>query len=216
MRLLVSSKAVAVAVAVMLIFSTSRNWSQERHITNDELKMTFESGNVDQIIESLNAVKRMNYQGSILELLRAIWDNAEGVSANFPEHVNQLPIIRMEVANVLLQAERNGLIEFDTAEARAESLVHIHSQDIALLGVTISNLAIIDNDEDVELLKSIAARRNQSTFRRVVLGLATMCSERASDALDDLTPTALSMGELEFLNERRQSMSEIRHILCDK
>lgn len=206
---------ISLAASVgILALSHSKSIPQDAYVTNAELRAVFESGNIDDIVITLNTVKQMSYKGEILTLLTKIWQTNYWSDAENLKYVALLPIVRMEVANVLLQAERNGLIIFDPADARSETLAHIESQDVALLGVVISNLSIIDNNNDVEPIKQIALRRNPSTFRSAVLGLSTMCSENAALALDDLIPTAIRMGEHEHLTEVRNSMANIRNYLC--
>ena len=198
----------------MLMASISESTAGENYVTNEELRAAFEDGHVDRILTSLNTVKQMRYKGEALDLLIKIWQRDYWSNAELLDYIASLPIVRMEVANVLLQANRNRLIEIDLDAVRTETLAHVDSQDVVLLGVVISNLSIINNEDDIELIKQIALRRNPSTFRRAVLALSTMCGEDADLALDSLVTTAISMGEHQHLADVRESMAEIRMVIC--
>src|SRR5690554_5560867 len=73
----------------------------------DHLAHALKSKDVDRIVSVLNEVKRSRYQGDVLPLLKAVWNKDKNALAGIPDAVIDLDIVRIHVADVLVQAHKN-------------------------------------------------------------------------------------------------------------
>lgn len=96
------------------------------------------------------------------------------------------PRIRIEIADVLIQASNNGLIELDRREARAYSRQVAQGITADAKTTAILNLGLLGNPGDIQLLKEIALREDRQTFRAAVISPARMCGPDAEKALAEV------------------------------
>ena len=189
-------------------------------VSREELVATLRSGNIDQIVIELNEIKRMGYKGDILPFVAELWAGKpnEGEDETLPWESIGRDIVRIEFADILAQAHRNGLLaelDEDVAEFAREL---IGSDDVQLVGRAAQVLGVIDHPRDASLLFELAAREERGTFRPTVLGLASMCNEEADAALSRLQERSLSERNRDFLMETRASMTAFkdRSDYCDR
>ena len=84
------------------------------YVEQAELAAVIKSRNVDQILETLNKVKGMRYQGLILPYVLDLWNLRQDKYPDLPWDVLSFDIVRLDIGNVLAQASRNGRIEVDS------------------------------------------------------------------------------------------------------
>lgn len=204
-----------IIVILWLIVSANGLSALEReYISNDELIAALNSGDVDRIRDTVNSIKQMRYKGEIIPLVHRLWDGTAEPLYELRQDILDLPIVRMEFANILLQAQKNNEIDIETGVIRNEVLSNIEKDDVALVRLSIENLSILDDERDVDLVKEIAEQRNRATFRSAVLALATMCSLSAREALRELELDTTNVSERSFIESTRSSMDSIRDDWC--
>lgn len=182
-----SANLLLVVLSTILFAVATTAHGADGFITVARFKEDLRSKNYDVIIESFNTIKRMRYKGEILPFIRDLWDFREDRYPELPWDVIRLPVMRVEVADVLLQARRNRLIEIDDAEVRSFVKEMLKSDDVQVKSHAIRVLGITDDPEDVPLIFKLGAEtENPTVFRSVVVTLVGMCSEEAKDAFDEL------------------------------
>jgi hypothetical protein len=80
-------------------------------VSTQELTVVLASGQFEQTIKVMNRIKRMQHQGHLLPILVDVWDakfeKYPQASREFASNAR----IRIEVADVLIQAYRNGALD---------------------------------------------------------------------------------------------------------
>lgn len=165
----------------------------------NELRAALNTGDLEQIIAELNKVKRMPYKGEILPYIQSLWQADEQSDNRLDWTVAKLPIVKVELANVLLQANRNGFVKLDPTEYHDFALRHARSDDVALSRSAILTLSLTNDRNDVPLLFEIAKESNPGTFGAAVISLSYMCNSEAVRALDHLEQEASAEGPKGYL-----------------
>ena len=68
------------------------------------------SENIDQIVSSLNVVKRTAYQGEILPFIFDLWIGNEQKYPDLPWRIVKKDMIRVELADVLVDILGNNIV----------------------------------------------------------------------------------------------------------
>ncbi len=182
----------SVIISAGLVYSIAGPHSQAEgstHATNgeyihvDDLISVLKSKNITKIIETTNSIKGMYYQGEILPFIRDLWDNRKNKHPDLPWKTINAKVVRLEIANILIQAERNGRIRIDVNDIHEFAAPLIEDEDPFVARNAVSILAIIDDENDVGRILSLAKQQNRSTFRSSVLALSDMCNSEAGKAL---------------------------------
>lgn len=170
------------------------------------------SDDIDHIVSIMNDVKRQRYKGELLPIIVDAW---KGHVENLPE-VNWSMLrtdrVRLELADILLQANRNGLIDLDKSEF--EETIHewIENQDRDVARQAVIVLSLIDNERNVSILTEVALGRPK-LFRAAVFSLSRMCDPSAFQALSDIEEKLQEREKKEFLRETRGRLEKYR---CEK
>lgn len=174
---------------------------ERKAVSRDELIAVLETKNFDLTILVMNRVKMTHYKGDLIPLLKNIWAgnlvDIPNINKEFVDH----PRIRLEIANVLLQASRNDLgfdLEPNSYNEYARSLVHSKDEDVAIQAISILNIA--NNPADLPLLKKLVTEENSATFRIAVIAFT---NNRAVTQIDvERVAEALKSSEIrEYLNK---------------
>lgn len=185
----------------------------------DDLRSAINSRDLDRIIEELNDVKRMRYKGEILPYVKALWDEREDVDRSLDWGVVTLPIVKLDLANILIQAIRNGMVDLEMGEFHAFVRDHVTSEDRAVARNALLTLSIVNDPADVPVLLSAAREQNPGTFGAAVVALSGMCGQAASAALDSLEEVFADEGAkiylggsrpLDFIRDTREQSAPLR------
>ncbi|MFA6903767.1 MAG: hypothetical protein WC236_11870 [Gallionellaceae bacterium] len=156
--------------------------TERKAVSQDELIAVLETKNFDLTISVMNRVKMTHYKGDLIPLLKNIWAgklvDIPNINKVFVDH----PRIRLEIANVLLQASRNDLgfdLEPNSYNEYARSMVHSKDKDVAIQAISILNIA--NNPADLFLLKKLVEEENSATFRIAVIAFT---NNRAATQID--------------------------------
>ena len=184
-------------------YSKSGQWGsvEKQYVHIEDLIETINAKDVDKIIIMTNTIKGMRYKGLILPFILDLWMGNNEKYPGLAWNIVNLDIIRLEVADILVQSQRNSIINLETKEKEAihnYTLRMIGNQDVALALRAIFILEIIDDEKDVGKILSIAIAENtpDGTFRAAIITLLGMCSQQAFAAVEKL-------GDLIKKNERR-------------
>ncbi len=203
---------------LFLINSATLFGMNDDYVSIEKLTKELNTRNVDRIIKTLNMVKRMSYQGKILPFIRDLWEERKDKYPNLPWNIVNEEVIKVELANILLQAAANGKIEIDTEKLHKYVLGLIDSEDTDVARSAILTLSIIDDVRDVDKIFAIAKQQKKGTFRASVLTLANMCNSAANIALEQLE-NYVDNSELKFfITNTRNTMEDfkIRTHWCDR
>ena len=183
-------------------FSPGTNSSPEKgFVSIEEFKQELQTTNIDRIRDKLSTIRWMKYQGEILPLLLDLWEERQEKYPELSWRTIKSNIIKIEIANVLVQAESNRQIKLEKGNFRQFALSVLNTKDVAVTQVAILTLGRIDNPEDVNKLSSIAREEKlESNFKLAVIALIGMCSNGVEQALIDL--------EKEINNEQRRNFVE--------
>ena len=165
------------------------------------------NGTTPEVVRILNEVKRVGYRGDVLPLIANLWS---GKSNDLPKSATEPDIVRIQLADILAQAYRNGFLTSLDSGIHPYARKLIASDDPQLVSSAVQVLAIIDDPTDVPLLERIASKEVRPTFRATVAALAEMCSPQADEALLRLGSSGLQSENKRFLDETRQSIGALR------
>lgn len=187
----------------------------------DSLITAINSGNIDRILKETNRIKSLHYKGAALDAVYALWREDKTRFPDLRWDIAKLAIVRVEIANILLQAWKNGVFSL-TEDDRAQMQTFLHhvinnaARDFFLVGNAISTLALLNDREDVELILEIVARHRSSIiFRQAALALITMCLDEAQQALKKLPMYATTQADKEFLQRLDDDSARLRRFWCN-
>jgi len=178
--------AVIISCICLLLGHRAAASGEESFITVEELAGVLKTKNIDQILEKLNVVKAMRYQGEMLPFVEDLWTGKSDRHPELPWNIVSLPIVKVELANILLQAERNGRIKTDRERIYRFVEPLVDSADVQLSQAAIFTLSLLDQERAVKSILGIAEREDKGTFRMAVVSLSWMCDPAARKALDYL------------------------------
>jgi hypothetical protein len=169
---------------------------------------------LDDTIEILNEVKRTQHRGDVLPLVQDLWNNDKKRYADLPWSFVNLDVVRISIADILVQAYRNGLANVDRKGLHAfVRKVAGGSGDVQARGNALLVLGTIDDARDVPVLKSAALEERDWISTSAIISLGTMCNGDAGKALDAL-PRALKGRE--FLERAKDAQQMHREMTKSK
>lgn len=179
--LLILLTILSILGGVSISFTASDN-----SLSRDGLLKELRTENIDRIREALNTIRRMRYQGELLPVLSAVWEERIKEYPDLAWNTLRKPIIRADVANVLLQAERNGKIQVNKDQMHEYLRGLVSSDDVDVVGSAIWSLEIFDDEQDVDMILAVAKKQSKRLFPTAVIALAQMCNPGSQRALNEL------------------------------
>lgn len=202
------------AIATILVFcsllfsGTGASALNEAYLSVNELTETLKTRDIDRILKALNTVKQMNYQGEVLPFIRDLWDGRKDKYPELPWETISADIVRIDIANILLQAEANGKIKIDKEKLHRFVSGLINSSDVDVARNAILTLSLLDNEKDVNKILAIAKQKKKGTFRAAVVALSKMCNPAALRALEQLEKSTTEEELKSYIVEtKRESQS---------
>jgi hypothetical protein len=202
----------AALVSIALILAANQAPATEsRYVSVPDLVKQLQTQDIDRIVETLNAVKQMTYQGEILPFLHDLWNERKDAHPNVPWAIVTGNRVRIEIADVLVQAHKNGLIELDIEPFRKFAIGLINSTDMMVVWSALGVLAVIDDERDVDAIVMLAEhQRNMGTFRASVSALVHMCNPAAAQGLDHLKRQLSDPDRKTFVIKTRQEFDAFK------
>lgn len=177
----------------------------------ENLLAAFESKNIDRVLSSLNDIKRSRYKGDILPLLDALWNKDKEAASQVPQEMLDYDIIRIQIADILVQAHNNGLIEAPVNDIHAFARKLLKSSDKEVVASTVFVLAQIDDQEDVNEIEGVALNNKGYLFRSSVIALSMMCNSAADRALKRIGEVTSDSEQTQFVRETRIKFSNLKY-----
>lgn len=160
----------------------------DKAVARDELISTLASKDFDHTLSMMNRVKRMRYQGDMLPLLSDVWHLNLTAMPQVDKAFVAHPRIRLEVADVLMQASRNGAMGLEPTAYSAYARQHARSKDADIARQAILVLGVASDPADIALLTDILVEERESTFNAAALSLVRNC------AVDERTILVIAEG----------------------
>ena len=155
----------------------------------------------------MNEVKGARYADHLMPILVRLWHGTDryGIDQNFLNH----PRIRLEIADVLAQQDKNGYRGLDKAAFAQYAWGLVGSDDTQLANQAMLVLGIAGSAADMRLLEGMAEDISESRFRAAVIALAQNCN--TSDQLFEKLKSSLKEAwRKDFLAETRESFGPFR------
>ncbi len=144
------------------------------NIDTEQLIEHLKSRNFDRWIEAANQAKMTRYQEQFKPLLLDLW-NGKRIEGVDPGFVNN-PRVRIEIADILAQMERNGTKGLDRSSFRtyARKFANADDQDTARQAVLV--LGITGYADDLPFLEKIALESDPNRFRVASISITRFCA----------------------------------------
>jgi len=144
-------------------------------VAKDELVSTLKSRDFDRSISVLNRVKAMQYQGELIPVIVDLWSGRDikerGLDPDFVSH----PRIRIEIADVLIQAANNGQKTVPINELGDFVRKAIKGGDFEVEVQAVRMLGELNDKEDLETLVHIAEGEEDRLFQAATVALSYDC-----------------------------------------
>jgi|WetSurMetagenome_2_1015567.scaffolds.fasta_scaffold76813_2 hypothetical protein len=223
--------AFAIAFCLIVIVGCQKNQSSKeteqqptaktgepdrQAVSREELITVLELKDFDRTVLVTNRIKQMEYQGDLIPLLKNIW---EGNLADIPRVDKAFvghPRIRLEIADILLQASRNNRgfnLDPNAYTAYARGLVN--SEDSAVAMEAIGVVGIANEPADLPLLEKILTEERNANYRAAAIAYTENCAVN-KEALDRVTASIKSEENRSFLNKLWTDFQESRQSVCRK
>lgn len=201
-----SSGAPAVATRAASAPDQSRSPSVA-NISEARLLDDLRSQDFDRVVRTMNDVKGAGYAGHLTPIFIDFWNGTElhGVDPNFLNH----PRIRIEIADVLAQQEKNGYQGLDKAGFAQYARGLISSNDTQVANQAMLVLGIAGSAADMSLLESLAENIAESRFRAAVIALLHNCNT-TSALLEKLKASLTETWRKDFLAETREKFGSFQ------
>ena len=207
--------ALVVALSIVLttqvldvlgvVHAAEREFVTEESLTEDLL-----SKNVDRIDRSLNNIKGQRYQGQILPLITDLWEQRKEKRPDLPWRLIGTDIIRVELADILMQAYKNGRVRIDHKPIHDYLSGLVNHEDFDVQRNAIGALSVIDDERDVDKILAVAKRQEIFTFPISVITLTMMCNAKAAMAIKELDATVKEPNLLAILSKQKAQSDDFK------
>jgi hypothetical protein len=203
----------ALIFAMLCICSVSSNAQPliEKPISVPDLKQIIRTEDESGIIRAMNRVKQNQESYELMTFIVALWNNDQKELADLPWPILNSEVIRIEIANVLVQASNNGYVKINREELRKYSKQVIAGSNEKAKATAVSTLGLIKNSGDIEMLKHVALEENPQTFWAAIIALSENCDARASVALKDIKGRVSHSESIKFLQDSSETLKEYRY-----
>lgn len=181
-------------------------------ISAEEQKLidAFNSNSVEQIIAEINNAKKYRYKGDLNELLINMWysKNDNTVSSK----MMQKDIVRVNVADYLIQAYNNQLIDIDISGMHDYVKSLLKKKDPEVLSVALLVIGKIDDPQDVDLLEPFLLSDSMYLFRSATIALAMMCNKKAVDKVSNVLSKLTDHEKKEFMIQTVDEFNNMKQL----
>ena len=182
--------------------------------TTDDLLHLIRSRNVDAIITGLNEIKSMSTQGHLLSALDALWRYDKQAYPSVPWDIVELPPIRLDIADVLVQAHRNGYMTADLMGIHDYVQEQLASDNFDAVVKAAGVARMFDDPNDVITMHQLAKQKRY--LRPMLVYLNGMCIPDADDAAEELLSSCRGSDCENLRNDRRDYLDfKQEHDYCE-
>lgn len=173
-----------------------------------KLSAALEAQNTRAAVQIINEAKRVAYEEEVLSYMRNLWEGSETIT--LPKEVLEKPIIRINVADLLVQASHNRLLDINEVEFQRYARQLLNSDEIEVSSVAFFVLARIDDPNDVEVIEPFALMESQYLARSAIVAIAMMCNGSAKESLQRIE-TTLNTQEMQIhLRKTREQFDRLK------
>lgn len=156
-------------------------------IAPDDLIAVFEQGDTDAVVHALNEIKASTNNPEVIELVRCAFQKCNDLESSWNNPTIDDPLVRVNMADVLVQAGRRGHPEIDEPALLQFVLVEMNGPVEEVRQRSLIILSYIGGTENVARIVDVAhATDDLSTFRYAVIALRRMDSGKPTKALKEL------------------------------
>ena len=162
--------------------------------------INFISGEKD-IEKITNAINNLEWSAGNLQDLKSLWN--KDLQAK-PEGINSKldnDLVRLSLANVLMQARRQCLVEIDMSELHDFVLTKTKSKNIQVRSRATYFLGLAGNDEDIPFLSSVVEAEKEGFAEEAALSLTFMHTHAALKQLEKLSKNVKRKSLKTFIDE---------------
>lgn len=175
----------------------------------DTLLAAISAQNLDGTVATLNEIKRSRYRGDVLPMVKALWNNERDKYPNIPWPFVNLDIVRVNLADILLQADRNKEIEIDKRAIHTYvRKVAFDSTDMQAKAAALLALGVVDDPQDVAALQLVALAQRDPAATSAILALGMMCNNEAGTSLEGLPAKLKNERLADMANKARKMYSD--------
>lgn len=201
---------IALTATVLIVLFTTAWAANDVFVTVQSLTADLESRSIDRIDKSLNDIKTMSYKGQILPFVKDLWEQRKDKHPGLPWDVIGSEIVRVELADILLQAWKNGRMKLDPQPMHHLVSSLINSDDPDVARKAIGALSMVDDEADVEGIHQVAKQKESTTFRVAVMTLSSMCNQKAARAMAELERSITEPQLKSYIMQRKQKADEFK------
>jgi len=156
-------------------------------VTPDEVIAVFELGDTDAVVYALNEIKASPINSEVIELVRCAFEKCDDLDLSWSNPTIDEPLVRINMADVLVQAGRRGHAGIDEPALLQFVLVEMNGPIEEVRQRSLMILSYIGGPENMARIVDVAhATDDLSTFRSAVVALKYMNSGRATKELKEL------------------------------
>lgn len=174
------------------------------------LETKLRSKDEDQIVATLNDLKKERLDKETLDFLVSIWKRRVNEHPAISWGILETDTVMLEVVDLLAQAEANKQIRIAPEELREYVLLRLDRDDQDIVIKSILILPIFDNDEDAKKILSIARTAQSALFRASVISLSRMCNSTAERSLEEIEKVLTDGMSRDFLDDTVSSMMKFK------
>jgi len=173
-----------------------------------KLTDALKGNDTEKVLSSINEAKELGYQGETIQLLYSIW-TGEGQPTGISAALVNKDIVRINVADYLVQAHKNELLELSLDEFQSFSRKVLSGDDVEVISSALFVLAHIDDKEDVKLIEPFIHSKSDYLFRSASLSLAMMCNAMSEKTLISLSEK-LDVSRRAYLKDTREKFLSMK------
>ena len=156
-------------------------------VAPDELIAIFELGDTDAVVYALNEIKASPVNSEVIELVRCAFEKCEDLDPSWSNLTIDDPLVRINMADVLVQAGRRGHAGIDEPGILQFVLVEMDGPIEEVRQRSLMILSYMGGPENIARIVDVAHSTDDLlTFRYAVIALKHMNSGRAIKALKEL------------------------------
>ncbi len=195
---------------IFLVFSHSA-FAAKVGISSSELIKDINSGDANLVVSDLNLIKASGIEDEVLHTVLELWQTDRKKYPRLNWTLISKGVVRVELADVLLQAESNGLIKLNTEPLHKYVVDMLESKDSDASISAILALSGVDDPNDVDRIYKIASREQGESFRASIVSLTQMCNPAANRALESLRTKIKSKNNIEFLDKTMAKANDFKN-----
>lgn len=187
----------------IIFFALLSFWVPVHATESPEITAVIRAASTQEEMQIVNAIDKIipAFEPSNLVFLTDLWDINKSKYPKLPWKRFETDVVRVEIANVLLQAARNGRQVTNKESLHDFVRKRAGSPNPVVRGMAASALGMAGDDRDIPLLSKIVSNEEPGVFEQAALGLVAIDSGRARDALHKLERTVSRQDAKAFLRQ---------------